>query len=68
MYAVRRADGSRRSRAKYQVCGLEVLRFAVQIAGGRGRAFGAAPPGPTLLGVALPHLKKGRELPGLSWH
>jgi hypothetical protein len=23
---------------------------------GRGRAFGAAPPGPTLFGVALPHL------------
>ena len=32
-----------------------------------GGAFGAAPPGPTLLGVALPHLKKGRELPGLCW-
>ncbi|WP_204353541.1 hypothetical protein, partial [Tritonibacter mobilis] len=30
-------------------CPIEVLRCALRIAGGGGRAFGAAPPGPTLL-------------------
>ena len=41
--------------------GIEVLRFALQIAGGRGGAFGAAPAGPNAFAGGCASCTKGRE-------